>query len=201
MFSQVAPEQKRSEGGLGIGLALVKGLVELHGGKIEARSEGLERGCEFVVVLPGLRVVASNSPKVQSGTEESAAPSALRRVLIADDNRDGAESLAMLIEFSGHQVYLAHTGIDAVQMAAIHRPHIAILDIGMPGMDGYQVAERIRDETWGRHMILIALTGWGQEDDKRRAQRAGFDHHLTKPVDPATLEELLAQEPRGLRES
>ena len=196
MFSQVAPEQKRSEGGLGIGLALVKGLVELHGGKIEARSEGLERGCEFIVVLPGMRVAATNSAKV-SGTEESAAPSALRRVLIADDNRDGAESLAMLIEFSGHQVYLAHTGIDAVEMAATHRPHIAILDIGMPGMDGYQVAERIRDETWGSHMILIALTGWGQEDDKRRAQRAGFDHHLTKPVDPAALEEIVG--PRAAR--
>ena len=192
MFSQVAPEQKRSEGGLGIGLALVKGLVELHGGKIEARSEGLERGCEFIVLLPGLRVEATNSPKVQAGTEGNAGPSASRRVLIADDNRDGAESLAMLVEFSGHQVYLAHTGVDALQIAGTHRPHIAILDIGMPGMDGYQVAQRIRDETWGAHMILIALTGWGQEDDKRRAQRAGFDHHLTKPVDPAMLEALLA---------
>jgi CheY-like chemotaxis protein len=112
-------------------------------------------------------------------------------VLIADDNRDGAESLGMLMESSGHIVHLAHTGVEAFHMAATYRPHVAILDIGMPGMDGYQVAQKIRDQAWGMHMTLIALTGWGQEDDKRRAKRAGFDHHLTKPVDPAVLEELL----------
>ena len=191
MFSQVSPEQKRSEGGLGIGLALVKGLVELHGGRIEARSQGLERGCEFIVVLPGIRAAAANLAEAEAGPIGNAVPSPSKRVLIADDNRDGAESLGMLVELSGHQVFLAHTGVDALQMAAAHRPHIIVLDIGMPGMDGYQVAERIRDQPWGAHMILIALTGWGQEDDKRRAQRAGFDHHLTKPVDPATLDQLL----------
>lgn len=197
MFSQVAPQQKQSEGGLGIGLALVKGLVELHGGRIEARSDGLERGSEFTVYFPGLRVAAAKSLEIQLGPEGEAVPSTSRRVLIADDNRDGAESLAMLVEFSGHQVFLAHTGGDALQMAAAHRPHIAILDIGMPGMDGYQVAQQIRDQIWGAHMILIALTGWGQEDDKRRAQRAGFDHHLIKPVDPAVLEKLLARSATG----
>lgn len=123
-----------------------------------------------------------------------------RRILVADDNQDGAESLAMLIESSGHEVYLAHTGVDAVRMAALHRPHVAILDIGMPGLDGYQAAQQIRDQPWGVHMTLIALTGWGQEDDKRRAQWAGFDHHLTKPVDPAVLEKLLAKDsPAGAR--
>ena len=192
MFSQVAPEQKRSEGGLGIGLALVKGLVELHGGQIEARSEGLERGCEFIVFLPGLRAAAIMRQEAPSARSGGAVTPAKERVLIADDNIDGAESLAMLIESSGHEVYLAHNGVDAFQMAATHRPPIAILDIGMPGLDGYQVARKIRDQEWGGHMILIALTGWGQEDDKRRAQRAGFDHHFTKPVDPAALDELLA---------
>jgi PAS domain S-box-containing protein len=189
MFAQVAPEQKRTEGGLGIGLALVKGLVELHGGSIEARSEGLERGSQFIVFLPGLRVASGT---LQEGAQAGSgvAPSS-RRVLVADDNRDGAESLGMLIESSGHMVYLAHTGVEALHMAATFRPQVAILDIGMPGMDGYQVAQKIRDQAWGMHMTLVALTGWGQEDDKRRAQRAGFDHHLTKPVDPAVLEELL----------
>ena len=189
MFSQVAPELKRSEGGLGIGLALVKGLVELHGGQIQAHSEGLERGSEFVVTLPGLRsALRAPETSVQSA---NAAPTKSRRVLIADDNQDGADSLAMLIESSGHQVFVAHTGSDALRLAEMHRPHICILDIGMPGMDGYQVAQSIRDQVWGAHMTLIALTGWGQEDDKLRAQRAGFDHHLTKPFDPSTLDELL----------
>ena len=191
MFSQVAPQQKRTEGGLGIGLALVKGLVELHGGKIEVRSDGLEKGSEFIVTLPGVRSTSSLLQKALSDEDGAAVPTASKRVLIADDNRDGAESLAMLIEASGHEVYLAHTGMDALRMAADHRPHVAILDIGMPGMDGYQVAEQIRDQSWGMQLTLIALTGWGQEDDKRRAQQAGFDHHLTKPVDPGALEELL----------
>jgi CheY-like chemotaxis protein len=125
-------------------------------------------------------------------SQSSSAPTcSSRRVLIVDDNHDGAESLAMLIESSGHEVLLAHTGIDALKMAATHRPHVAILDIGMPSMDGYQVAQHIRSEPWGIHMTLIALTGWGQEDDKQRAQRAGFDRHLIKPVAPVLLDELL----------
>jgi PAS domain S-box-containing protein len=192
MFSQVAPEQKRSEGGLGIGLALVKGLVELHGGRIEARSEGRERGSEFIVFLPGIRIAPGMSHEAPSARPEGVVTPPVSRVLIADDNVDGAESLAMLVKFSGHEVFVAHTGLDAFQMAAAHRPQIAILDIGMPGMDGYQVAQKVRDQAWGVNMTLIALTGWGQEDDKLRAQRAGFDYHLTKPVDPAALEDLLA---------
>lgn len=115
-----------------------------------------------------------------------------RRVLIADDNRDGAESLAMLLELSGHGVWVAYTGFQAVEMATLHRPDVAILDIGMPGLSGYEVAKHIRAQTWGSRITLIAVTGWGQDADKRCAQSAGFDQHLTKPVDLATFEELLA---------
>jgi PAS domain S-box-containing protein len=192
MFSQVDANHERSEGGLGIGLALVKGLVDLHGGRVEARSAGLERGSEFVVVLPRLRVATGTFQQLLAERAAVSDMRATRRVLVADDNQDGAESLAMLLEMSGHEVFTAHTGSDALQLAAKHRPHIAILDIGMPGMSGYDVAQQIRREAWGGHMTLIAMTGWGQEDDKRRAHRAGFDHHVTKPVDPATLDELLA---------
>ncbi len=191
MFSQVAPTHGRTEGGLGIGLALVKGLVELHGGKVEARSEGLERGTEFVVMLPGLRGATGTSQGMPSSDTLGAAVEGSRRILIADDNEDGAISLGMLIETSGHEVLIAHNGVDALALAATHRPHLIILDIGMPGMDGYQVAQQIRREAWGANITLIALTGWGQDDDKRRALRAGFDHHLTKPVDPVVLDALL----------
>jgi PAS domain S-box-containing protein len=191
MFAQVEPNKERTEGGLGIGLALVKGLVELHGGRVEARSEGLERGSEFIVFLPDLRVATGTVRQAASVDGAGADVPAMRRVLIADDNRDGAESLAMILELAGHEVLTAHTGPEALQMAAQHRPQVAILDIGMPGMSGYEVAQQIRREAWGVHMRLIAVTGWGQEDDRRQAQRAGFDHHLTKPVDPAALEELL----------
>jgi len=155
-------------------------------------SEGVERGSEFIVILPGLRVPVGTLEQVLIGQAQDLNRHSSRRVLIADDNVDGAASLAMLIEAAGYQVSIAHSGPDALHMAASCRPHVAILDIGMPGMDGYQVAQKIRSEAWGIHMTLIALTGWGQEDDKRRAQRAGFDHHMTKPVDPAQLDVLLS---------
>jgi two-component system CheB/CheR fusion protein len=115
------------------------------------------------------------------------------RILIADDNRDSAESLGMLLELSGHEVYLAHDGRSALELAAAKRPAVALLDIGMPGMDGYEVAASIRREPWGSKMTLIAITGWGQEDNKRAAHAAGFDHHLTKPMDSAVLDSLLAK--------
>ena len=198
MFSQVAPDQQRSEGGLGIGLALVKGLVELHGGSIEARSAGLERGSEFVVTLPRLLVTDAGHERAPESREISRVGTS-KRVLIADDNHDGAESLAMLIELSGHTAYVTYTGVDALHLADIHHPQVAILDIGMPGMDGYQVAQQIRNQPWGVDMILIALTGWGQEGDKRRALGAGFDHHLTKPVDPNSLDQLLTRGTRVAR--
>jgi PAS domain S-box-containing protein len=191
MFSQVQPNHGHSEGGLGIGLALVKGLVELHGGRVEARSAGLEQGSEFTIYLPDLRVATGTIQDPNTSPVQTPSGLSERRVLIADDNRDGAESLAMLLEGLGCKVYLAHTGIDALALAAQHRPHAAILDIGMPGKSGFEVAQQIRREAWGEQMTLIAVTGWGQEEYKRAAHSAGFDHHLTKPVDLEALEEIV----------
>jgi PAS domain S-box-containing protein len=190
MFSQIDSGQEHSDGGIGIGLALVKGFVELHGGTVQARSAGLDCGSEFLVHLPGsLRIAAPAAPA--AAKFQPAAANGARRVLIADDNRDGAEIMAMLLAHSGYEVHLAHTGPDALALAAEQRPDFAILDIGMPGMNGYEVARGIRSQPWGAAMKLIAVTGWGQEDDKRKAKDAGFDHHLTKPIDPNALEQLM----------
>jgi two-component system CheB/CheR fusion protein len=189
MFSQIDTAHEHSDGGIGIGLALVKGFVELHGGTVEVRSAGLNRGSEFRVHLPStLRTQIPAVPEIDAAPT----PSAARRVLIADDNRDGAEIMAMLLASSGYEVQLAHTGPDALDVAAQQRPEVAILDIGMPGLSGYEVARRIRSQPWGAAMTLIAVTGWGQEDDKRKAKDSGFDHHLTKPIDPGALERLMA---------
>jgi CheY-like chemotaxis protein len=186
MFARVESETSRSDGGLGIGLALVKGLVELHGGRIEARSEGLGKGSEFIVSLP--RSLVADAPVQKPGPASTdRAPQIPRRVLIADDNRDGAKTLGMFLELGGHEVHIAHTSEEAFALAARVRPEIAVLDIGMPDFNGYELAKRIRREAWGNDMMLIALTGWGQESDKRLSYAAGFDHHLTKPVDPSQL--------------
>jgi PAS domain S-box-containing protein len=192
MFSQVAPDTGHSDGGLGIGLALVKGLVDLHGGRVEARSAGLEQGSEFVLHFPDSLVDAAPPTEPAVDIEPPAMAQRKLRVLIADDNRDSAESLGMLLELSGHEIYLAHNGLDALAVAKANLPDVALLDIGMPGMDGYQVAAGIRREPWGAPMMLIAITGWGQEDNKRTARTAGFDHHLTKPMDSVVLESILA---------
>jgi PAS domain S-box-containing protein len=187
MFTQVKSTRARSDGGLGIGLALARGLVELHGGTIEARSDGPGKGSEFTVRIPRRRPTEST---------ESSAPSApaLKRashtVLIADDNVDAAETLAMLLEVFGHRIFVAHDGEAALRLFEEQKPEFALLDIGMPGMDGYEVARRIR--ALGHPVTLIALTGWGQASDKARAMEAGFDQHFTKPVDPDRLIELLA---------
>ena len=191
MFSQIEPDQERTQGGLGIGLALVKGLVELHGGRVEARSGGAERGSEFIVRLPYSPVAVDVRREAVPALSQAPERRSTRRVLIADDNQDGAESLAMLLRLSGNEVFVAHTGTDALELAWRERPHVAILDIGMPGLSGYEVAESIRREAWGVCVTMIAVTGWGQDDDKRKAQVAGFDHHLTKPVDLEVLEQLL----------
>jgi CheY-like chemotaxis protein len=192
MFSQVAPDTGHRDGGLGIGLALVKGLVDLHGGRVEARSAGLEQGSEFVLHFPDSLVDAAPPTEPAVDIEPPAMAQRKLRVLIADDNRDSAESLGMLLELSGHEIYLAHNGLDALAVAKANLPDVALLDIGMPGMDGYQVAAGIRREPWGAPMMLIAITGWGQEDNKRTARTAGFDHHLTKPMDSVVLESILA---------
>jgi signal transduction histidine kinase len=191
-FSQQQSALDRAEGGLGIGLALVKGLVELHGGSIAAYSAGPGRGSEFVVRLPEAEATpgATRGDGQERGRGDVAAP---RRVLIADDNVDAAESLAILLRLSGHCVIVAHDGLAALQLAARERPHVVVLDIGMPGMNGYEVARNLRREEWGRGLRLIAVTGWGQDEDKRRAAAAGFDTHLTKPFEPEHLEALVGE--------
>ncbi len=190
MFSQVDSVIDRSEGGLGIGLALVRGLVELHGGSVWAHSEGLGRGSRFVFQLPGVtrRVSASVKPM------HPLSPSAKGwRIVIADDNRDAATSLAMLLEIAGHEVRLANDGAEALALIESFQPQAAFIDIGMPLLNGYEVARRVRRQAWGADMRLIAVSGWGQDHNKRQAHQAGFDHHLTKPFEPSQPELLLQQ--------
>jgi PAS domain S-box-containing protein len=185
MFAQIDSQSSRTEGGLGIGLSLVKGLVELHGGTTEVASAGAGLGSEFTVNLP--------LPALDMDAAQTAAPDASpqdatgRRVLIADDNTDAADSLAILLEIDGHEVRVAHGGHAALALAQAFRPEVALLDIGMPELNGYEVATALRKEPWGKGMQLIALTGWGQESDRRHSNAAGFDWHLTKPIDMDTL--------------
>jgi signal transduction histidine kinase/ActR/RegA family two-component response regulator len=189
MFSQVHDDQDRSGGGLGIGLALVKGLIDLHGGTIEAHSDGPGCGSEFVVTIP---IHDGSAPLAHDTTPTLRVDaSTARKILVADDNQDAADSLALLLEALGHTVRTAHGGHGAVALARDFQPDIALLDIGMPDMSGYEVAQQLRETQWGKNMRLIALTGWGQDEDKRRALAAGFDHHLTKPVELQELEKLL----------
>jgi PAS domain S-box-containing protein len=194
IFAQSSQALERSQGGLGIGLSLVKGLVELHGGSIEARSDGPGRGSEFVVRLP----VAVESPIRQPappGDDDSELPVRQRRVLIVDDNRDSADTMAMLLRMIGHEVGTAYDGEQAVEVAGALRPEVVLLDIGMPKLNGYEACRRIRQQPWGQGMYLIALTGWGQEEDRHRTEEAGFNHHLLKPVGSAVLMKLLASLP------
>ena len=190
MFSQVDSASERAEGGLGIGLALVKGIVDLHGGSVSAQSAGPGLGSEFFVRLP----LAPGNSTTLSVCDSDVPPSAVagRRVLVADDNKDAADALAMLLELSGHEVRVAHGGRAALSMAQTFRPDVAILDIGMPDLSGYDVAAQLRREPWGGAIVLIALTGWGRDDDRQRSTNAGFDQHMTKPVNPEKLEEFLA---------
>jgi PAS domain S-box-containing protein len=199
MFSQIAPALERSQGGLGIGLSLVRGLVELHGGRVEARSDGDGRGSEFIVRLPVVDVpVPHESP--QPAEEYKEAGGRQRRILAVDDNRDAANSLALMLRMMGHEPRTAYDGEEAVQAAELFRPEIVLLDIGLPKLNGYEAARQIRQQPWGNGMALIALTGWGQEADKERCFEAGFDRHLTKPVDTAALEKLLASVNPALRQ-
>jgi PAS domain S-box-containing protein len=191
MFSQVESAVDRSQGGLGIGLALVKGLVTLHGGTVEAISRGVGQGSAFTIRLPRTLIVKDR--RVTEDLEDAKRQGLHRcRVLIADDNVDGARSLAVLLEVQGYAIAIAHSGAEALRVGAREHPEVCILDIGMPELNGYETARRIRREAWGKRALLIAITGWGQKDDKERARAAGFDHHFTKPVDLDSLERLLA---------
>jgi PAS domain S-box-containing protein len=192
MFSQIDDALEHSQGGLGIGLALAQGLVELHGGAVEATSEGLGHGSTFTVRLPPLSVVKTTSQKAADKPYVESAGSDHCKILIADDNRDAADSLAMLLNLLQYEVVVAYSGREALDLALRARPQILILDIGMPELSGYQIARRIREEKWGTMALLIALTGWGQQEDLDRAKSAGFDHHFSKPVNVADLKARLA---------
>jgi PAS domain S-box-containing protein len=188
MFAQVDTSLERSRDGLGIGLTLVKTLVELHGGSVEARSDGLGRGSEFTVRLP---ILVGTPELVSTPAVSKPLPPVRRRILIVDDNEDGAESLAMLLQFDGHETHQAHDGVQAIEAAERVRPDAILLDIGLPRLNGYEVCRRIREEPWGKDMVLVALTGWGQEEDRQRSRHAGFNSHMVKPVDHDALTKLL----------
>jgi signal transduction histidine kinase/CheY-like chemotaxis protein len=189
MFAQVRSAQDHAAGGLGIGLALAKGVVELHGGRIEVASGGSGKGSRFTVRLPGASIAAS--AKSVNGSARDGRTASNKRILLADDNRDAAESLAIILRLEGHHVELAHDGLSALQVYAQHKPDVALLDIGMPKSNGYEVARQIRATPDGRAVLLIAITGWAQDSDKAQSRAAGFDHHLTKPIEPEVLIGLL----------
>jgi len=191
LFTQIPSERVNTGGGLGIGLALVRALVELHGGDISAASLGLDRGSEFTLKLPLFieHTAATDAAETLPVVEPVA--QVRRNILIADDNQDALESLALMLRLEGHEVHCASDGEEALALAGQRRPEIVVLDVGMPKLDGCEVARRIRAESWGRDAVLVALTGWGQEVDRRRSREAGFDMHLVKPVDPATICDML----------
>jgi CheY-like chemotaxis protein len=190
LFTQVDRSVARSEGGLGIGLTLVKSLVEMHGGTVVAHSDGPGHGSEFVVRLPLLPTPqAADAGRAERPGDRAASP---RRVLVVDDNADGADSLSLLLRVGGHDVRTAYDGPTALQVAVGFRPEVVLLDIGLPRMDGYEVARRLRGHAGLENVMLVALTGYGQDEDRRRSADAGFDSHLVKPADPVALQALLS---------
>jgi len=195
-FVQLERGANGSQGGLGVGLTLVKTLVELHGGTVEAHSEGRGAGSEFVIRLP----VVGDVPRLPLSSHAGVVPRerAGRRILVVDDNHDSADSLGLLLKITGNEVLTGYDGLEGVAAAETFRPDVVLLDIGMPRLSGYDACRRIREQPWGRNMLLIALTGWGQEEDKRQTEEAGFDAHLVKPVDPEVLTSLLASMPPRL---
>jgi signal transduction histidine kinase len=192
MFTQGETPVERSHRGLGIGLSLVKALVEMHGGSVQARSEGRGRGSEFEVRLPLAPAELAETP---AHDRRGAAPRPSRRILVVDDSRDAAAGLASLLGLMGNDTRAAYDGVEAIRVGSTFHPHVVVLDIGMPKLNGYQAARRIRQEPWGKDVVLVALTGWGQEEDRRRAREAGFQFHVVKPATPASIEKMLASLP------
>jgi CheY-like chemotaxis protein len=194
MFTRSGRGNRDAHMGLGIGMTLAKRLVELHGGRITVHSDGPGQGSSFVVQLnlptpvPALRAVPTTVETIARAPARNSA-----RILIADDNRDGAQSLALMLDLEGYDVRTAADGLEALEIAEEFQPDVVLLDIGMPGIDGYETARRLRARPWAKSVLLCAQTGWGQEDDKRRARSAGFDRHLVKPVDPEELNRILAE--------
>jgi CheY-like chemotaxis protein len=189
MFSQGRSALERAKGGLGIGLALARSLVELHGGTVEAHSDGVGKGAEFVVRLPVMLLPKRSSTPVP---EAPAYGGAMRRVLIADDITDSAASLAALLRMDGHAVETAADGLQAVEKAESFKPDLILLDLGMPNLDGLEACRLIRKKPWGQGIVIVAVTGWGSDIDRQRTQAAGFDHHLVKPVNYAVIRDILA---------
>ena len=190
LFVQLDRSLERNQAGLGIGLTLVRRLAELHGGSVVAESAGAGRGSRFIVRLP---VAAPPAALPSEPVAASPAPRR-RRVLVVDDNRDSAESLAALLQLAGHELHQAYDGAEAIALAERHRPDAIVLDIGLPGINGYEACRRIRELRPEYDPLIIALTGWGQEDDRRRSAEAGFDAHLVKPVDVEELRRLLGDD-------
>jgi CheY-like chemotaxis protein/two-component sensor histidine kinase len=197
MFAQLEPAIERSAGGLGIGLALARGLVELHGGRMEARSDGLRRGSEFVVRLPLADAPRAAEPRPRAAADAPAALPA-RRLLVVDDNVDAAQTLAAMLTMHGQEVQTAFGSIEALRIAEQWQPEVAVLDIGMPVLNGYELCSRLRElYPANRQPLLIACTGWGQDSDREQARDAGFDHHLVKPIDPRALLRMLSERSAG----
>jgi signal transduction histidine kinase len=187
MFSQAESSSMAARDGLGIGLALAKAFVELHGGTVSVRSEGRGRGSEFLVRLPILVATASRPESQRTSVEEGATPVSPRRVLIVDDNRDAADTLAALLQLDGVEAVIARDGLEGIKKATAFLPDVILLDIGLPEMDGYEVCRRIRETQSGRSVVVLALSGWGQRQDHQKSHEAGFDGHLVKPVDHGSL--------------
>jgi CheY-like chemotaxis protein len=196
MFSQVEGSLSHSQGGLGIGLSLVRRLVEMHGAFIEAASDGRGKGATFTIRLP---VLIAESRLHRRGTKEETIPNSSHRILIVDDNRHSADSSGLMLKVMGNDTRIAYDGEEAVTASNEFHPEVILLDIGLPKLNGYEACRRIREQPRSKKSVIIAQTGWGQEEDRQRTLDAGFDHHLVKPVDPTELMKLLVGLPEGVR--